>query len=100
MLKINPYEVDRKLVDHARDQVDTLRYMVNEIALKKEGNIYTGMCPFCQSDKSFVVAPKQKNLYCFRCFFFGDIVSFTAKRYGVHMNNAANLIIEEYGEEG
>ena len=50
------------------------------IFITKDGNFYTGNCPFCGDTKnSFTVHKARGFFHCFRCKASGDLETFKAK---------------------
>jgi len=40
---------------------------VNFDSMKESGNIFSGKCPFCDSQDSFTINTKKENFDCFKC---------------------------------
>lgn len=68
------------------------------VELKKQGRNYVGLCPFhAERTPSFTVSPEKGFFYCFGCGTGGDVITFTAKLYGLKPVDAARKLAQDFG---
>lgn len=68
------------------------------VELKKQGRNYVGLCPFhAERTPSFTVSPEKGFFYCFGCGTGGDVITFTAKLYGLRPLDAARKLAQDFG---
>lgn len=90
--------IDFKAVkDAARFEPVLERY---GLELTKKGSELTGLCPFHEDSKpSFSVNTEKRLFHCFACKAKGNILDFVAKKEGVSVRRAAELVCEWLGLE-
>lgn len=80
----------RNNIEKVRSSVD-IAGIVEEygIALKKEGKILKGLCPFhSEKTPSFTVYPENQSFYCFGCCKSGDVFAFVGIKENIPFNEA------------
>jgi DNA primase len=94
-----PGPISQEFIDDLRTRVDIVDVIKEYVPLKKQGQNYTGLCPFhSEKTPSFVVSPYKQIYHCFGCgkggnvytflmekesFSFPDALAYVAKRCGV-----------------
>ena len=70
------------------------------VALKRQGERYTGLCPFhAEKTPSFTVNDQRGFYHCFGCGAHGDIISFVAEKEGLGFTEAVARLAAELGIE-
>ena len=84
------------VIQQIKDRLDIVDVVSEQVALKKRGNNYWGLCPF-HKDKnpSFCVTPSIGIYKCFSCGEAGDTIKFIMKT----QNKEFREVIEEYAEK-
>ncbi len=64
-------------IDQVKQRADIVDVVSEHVVLKKQGNDFTGLCPF-HDDKSpsFSVSPSKQFYYCFSCGAGGNAIKF------------------------
>jgi DNA primase len=71
-----------------------------QVALKKAGTIFKGLCPFHgEKTASFVVTPARETWHCFGCGEGGDIFSFVMKVENLTFPEALKRLAAKAGIE-
>jgi DNA primase len=90
--------ITRDLVDNLRRQADIVEIIGGYVALRKQGQNYTGLCPFHQEKTpSFVVSPAKQIYHCFGCGKGGDVLTFLMEQEGLGFQEAAEKLATRYG---
>lgn len=72
-----------ELVDQVRQATDIVELISERVELKKQGNRYSGLCPFhSEKSPSFSVSPDKGMYYCFGCGAGGTPLPSLWKRKG------------------
>jgi DNA primase len=89
-----------ELVQEIKSKLDIVDVVSREVALKKRGNNYWGLCPF-HKDKnpSFCVTPHLGIYKCFSCGEAGDALKFIMKTRNIEFRDLIIELAEEYGLE-
>lgn len=82
-------------IKNAADIVDIIS---EEVALKKAGRNFLGLCPFhSEKTPSFTVSPDKQIFYCFGCGAGGNVFSFLMKQHGFSFPEAVKNLARRYG---
>ncbi len=82
-------------IKNAADIVDIIS---EEVALKKAGRNFLGLCPFhSEKTPSFSVSPDKQIFYCFGCGAGGNVFSFLMKQHGFSFPEAVKNLAHRYG---
>lgn len=82
------------LIKQAVDITDVIGQVV---ALRRNGNRYTGLCPFHQEKTpSFHVDSENQFYHCFGCGAGGDVLSFVMKQRGLSFMEAVKYLADRY----
>ncbi len=89
-----------ELIQQIKDKLDIVDVVSKEVALKKRGNSYWGLCPF-HKDKnpSFCVTPHMGIYKCFSCGEAGDALKFLMKTRNVEFKDLIIELAEDFGLE-
>ncbi|MDB5302421.1 MAG: primase [Phycisphaerales bacterium] len=80
--------------------VDIVVLIGQNVALKRRGKDYVGLCPFhSEKSPSFSVNPAKQFFYCYGCKAGGDALSFVMKRDRVEFIDALRTVGESVGLE-
>lgn len=80
------------------DRVDILALVGEQVALKRSGKRWVGLCPFhTEKSPSFSVAPDLGIFKCFGCGKGGDIFSFVQLRENVSFMESMRLLADRAG---
>lgn len=83
-----------------RARLDIVEVIGREVALKKSGKDYVGLCPFhTEKTPSFFVVPSKGFYKCFGCGRSGDIFRFIMEKHGVDFPTALRHLAELAGIE-
>ncbi|MCL1805610.1 MAG: DNA primase [Clostridiales bacterium] len=86
------------VIDDLRRQADIVEVIGGYISLKKQGQNYTGLCPFHQEKTpSFVVSPIKQIFHCFGCGKGGNVFTFLMEHDGTSFQEAAEKLAARYG---
>ena len=68
------------------------------VALKRNGRIYKGLCPFhSERTPSFTVYPETQSYYCFGCGAGGDVINFVKEINGLSYIEAIKTLAQQSG---
>ncbi len=85
----------REQVRQATDLVDLVSRSIN---LRRQGQIYVGLCPWHDDSRpSLQVNPQRRTWKCWVCNLGGDVFSFVMKREGVDFPEALRILAERAG---
>lgn len=80
------------------DRVDILDVVLEQVALKRSGQRWVGLCPFhAEKTPSFTVHPGRGSFKCFGCGKGGDVFSFVQFRENVSFMEAMRILAERAG---
>jgi DNA primase len=78
-----------ELVDQVRQATDIVELISERVELKKQGNRYSGLCPFhSEKSPSFSVSPDKGMYYCFGCGAGGNAITFVMETEGMSFPEA------------
>jgi len=87
-------------VEKVRDGTDIVELIGAQVALKKAGSRFSGLCPFHQEKTpSFYVNPEMQAYHCFGCGEGGDAFSFVMKQENMSFPEALRFLAERAGIE-
>jgi len=73
-----------EIVDQVRQATDIVELISERVELKKQGNRYSGLCPFhSEKSPSFSVSPDKGMYYCFGCGAGGNAITFVMETEGM-----------------
>lgn len=90
--------IPEDVIDNLRRQADIVEIVSGYVSLKKQGQNYTGLCPFHQEKTpSFVVSPIKQIYHCFGCGKGGNVFTFLIEHDGISFQEAAEKLAVRYG---
>ncbi len=82
------------------ERVDVVQLIGRQVALRKAGTLFKGLCPFHQEKSpSFTVSPVRRTYHCFGCGAHGDAVRFLIEQGGRSFPEAVRELAAEVGIE-
>ncbi len=85
-------------VEEVRRTADIVRVISEQVALKRLGTSWKGLCPFHQEKTpSFNVRPEPPVFHCFGCGEGGDVFKFVMLRERVSFPEAVEMLARRYG---
>lgn len=80
-------------IDNAKQSADIAAIISQKVVLKRQGDEYTGLCPFHnESTPSFTVVPKKKMYFCFGCGASGDAIKWLCEVNGLNFGEAVEQL--------
>jgi len=90
--------IPEDIVENLRRQADIVEIVGAYVPLRKQGQNYTGLCPFHnEKTPSFVVSPAKQIYHCFGCGKGGNVYSFIMEREGLAFAQAVEKLATRYG---
>ena len=90
----------RESIDRVRDAADMVEVVSAHTDLRRQGQRYSGLCPFHdERTPSFSVNPTEKLYYCFGCEASGDLFRFVQEREGLGFPEAVESLADRFGVE-
>jgi len=87
-----------RLKDEIRQRIDVVDLVSEQVALKRAGRDFVGLCPFHQEKTpSFSVSPAKQIFKCFGCGAGGDVFTFVQLREGVSFIEAMRILADRAG---
>lgn len=84
--------------DEIKNQINIVDVIGREVALKKAGSSYKGLCPFhTEKTPSFSVNEQGQYFNCFGCGKKGDVYRFVMDYYKIPFVDAVEKLCDEYG---
>ena len=84
--------------DELKAQLNIVDVIGREVALKKSGSNYMGLCPFhSEKTPSFSVNEGKQFYHCFGCGKSGDVISFVSEYYRLPFMEAVEKLAKENG---
>lgn len=84
--------------DEIKQQINIVDVIGREVALKKAGSSYKGLCPFhSEKTPSFSVSEQGQYFNCFGCGKKGDVYRFVMDYYKIPFIDAVEKLCDEYG---
>ena len=92
--------ISRDSVEKVKDAADMVEVVSAHTDLRRQGQRYTGLCPFHdERTASFSVNPTEKLYYCFGCEASGDLFRFVQEKEGLSFPESVEWLAERYGVE-
>ena len=90
--------IPEDIIESLRRQADIVEVVGSYVSLKRQGQNYTGLCPFHQEKTpSFVVSPAKQIYHCFGCGKGGNVYTFLMEHNGLSFQEAAENLAERCG---
>jgi len=91
-------QISEEIIEELRHRADIVEIIGEQVALRKKGQNYTGLCPFHQEKTpSFVVSPGKQIYHCFGCGKGGNVFSFLMEREGLTFHETVEKLAARYG---
>lgn len=85
-------------IAQVRAATDIVALIGEQVALKKTGRRWSGLCPFHnEKSPSFSVNAEEGLYYCFGCQTSGDAISFVRETHGLEFIDAVRLLADKAG---
>ena len=92
--------VDPGEIAQVRAATDIVALISEQVALKKAGRRWSGLCPFHgEKTPSFSVNAEQGIYYCFGCHVSGDAITFVRETQHVDFRDALQILADKAGIE-
>lgn len=93
-----PGPIPEDFIADLRHRADIVEVIRDYVPLKKQGQNYTGICPFhAEKTPSFVVSPIKQIYHCFGCGKGGNVFTFLMEKNSVTFPEAVLLLGKRYG---
>lgn len=80
-----------------REAADIVEIIGEQVALKRAGTNFTGLCPFhAEKTPSFSVSPQKGFYYCFGCGAKGDVFDYVMRTHHMDFPEALKWLAERY----
>lgn len=90
--------IEEAVLEAIRQRVDIVALVGEQVALRKVGANYFGLCPFHkEKTPSFSVHPGRGRYHCFGCGADGDIFEFVKQTQGLDFVEAVTLLGQRVG---
>jgi DNA primase len=90
--------IPQEEIAQVRGATDIVGLIGEQVALKKSGRRWTGLCPFhSEKSPSFSVNAEEGLYYCFGCQKSGDAISFVRETQGLEFIDAVRLLADRAG---
>ncbi|MBU1323083.1 DNA primase [Patescibacteria group bacterium] len=87
-------------IEEVRRKIDIVELISQQVALKKAGRNFKGLCPFHEEKTpSFIVSSERQIFKCFGCQESGDVYSWLIKREGMEFGEALRFLAQKAGVE-
>ncbi|MHB9059282.1 MAG: DNA primase [Bacillota bacterium] len=87
-----------EFIEEVRSRNDIVDVIGEQVALRKTGKNFVGLCPFHhEKTPSFSVAPDKQMFYCFGCHAGGNVFHFLMKRDKLTFPEAVTKLAERVG---
>ncbi len=84
--------------DRVKQQADIVRVVGEYVRLKKNGQNFTGLCPFhSEKTPSFAVHPVKQIYHCFGCGVGGDVFKFVMEMDKCEFMEAVRIVADKCG---
>ena len=96
--KVMTGQIPAEFIDDLRHRADIVEVIGEYVPLKKQGQNYTGLCPFhSEKTPSFVVSPQKQIFHCFGCGKGGNVFSFLMEKNALTFPDAVSLLAKRCG---
>lgn len=86
--------------EQIRQRIDLVDFISRDVALKRKGRDFGGLCPFHQEKTpSFYVSPEKGIFKCFGCGAGGDLFSYVQRRENVPFPEVIRMLADQCGIE-
>lgn len=87
-------------IEEVRRKTDIVELISQQVALKKAGRNFKGLCPFHEEKTpSFIVSSERQIFKCFGCQTGGDVFGWLMKREGMEFGEALRFLAQKAGVE-
>ena len=87
-------------ISRVKNTANIVDVVADDVALKKSGRNYLGLCPFhVEKTPSFTVSPDKQIFYCFGCHTGGNVFSYVMQHEGLTFPEAVRTLAGKYGIE-
>lgn len=87
-------------IEEVRRKIDIVELISQQVALKKAGRNFKGLCPFHEEKTpSFIVSSERQIFKCFGCQESGDVYGWLMKREGMEFGEALRFLAQKAGVE-
>jgi DNA primase len=87
-------------IERVKESADIVEIISAHTDLRRQGQRFTGLCPFHdERTPSFSVDPQEKLYHCFGCGVGGDVIKFVEEKEGLGFPEAVEALGERYGVE-
>jgi len=91
-------QIPQDTIDRIQGAADIVKVIGKDVALKKQGVNYVGLCPFHnEKTPSFTVSPARGIYKCFSCGEGGNVISYLQKANGMSFPEAVRELGKQYG---
>lgn len=91
-------QIPEDFIVDLRHRVDIVEVIRDYVPLKKQGQNYSGICPFhAEKTPSFVVSPHKQIYRCFGCGKGGNVFSFLMEKNAISFPDAIAELAKRYG---
>ncbi|HOG64161.1 MAG TPA: DNA primase [Spirochaetota bacterium] len=92
--------VSPEVIERIREALPLVEFIGRDVALKRAGSIYKGLCPFHnERTPSFAVYPEKNRYYCFGCGKKGDVFDYVQERNHLGFGEALVFLADASGIE-
>lgn len=85
-------------IDEVRTRADIVDVISAQVALKKAGRLYKGLCPFHnEKTPSFFVNPERQTFHCFGCNEGGNVITYVMKTENLDFPEAVKALADRVG---
>lgn len=91
-------QIPEEFINDLRHRVDIVEVIREYVPLKKQGQNYSGLCPFhSEKTPSFVVSPQKQIFHCFGCGKGGNVFSFLMEKNSCTFPDAIHALATHEG---
>ena len=93
-------KIEESVIEHVLASADIVALIGEDVALRKQGVNYVGLCPF-HGDRtpSLTVSPSKRIYKCFACVEGGNIITWFQKIHGLSFPEAVREVGRRCGVE-
>ena len=90
--------IPQEIINEIIDRADIVEVIGRYVPLKKQGQNYTGLCPFHnEKTPSFSVSPSKQIFHCFGCGIGGNVFKFLMEIEHLTFPEAVRKLADEVG---
>ncbi|MGA8163955.1 MAG: CHC2 zinc finger domain-containing protein [Waddliaceae bacterium] len=90
-------QISNNQIEQIKDKVDLHELIRQHVDLKKEGNVYKGLCPF-HDEKTPSFCVYVDHYHCYGCDEHGDAIDFLQEKLGITFRGAVARLSSDAGE--